>query len=133
MADVIKISDPTRSTKQRTSLSPVVRERHVVVCGSISAGNLKARLQELFHADHGKHNVRWVKVGVCFCVCVYLLNCTCPRYPALSSSSNATRIGPRKGGSMILFTITSAQTRQRGQTLSLYSSCVCVYVFVCIY
>ena len=57
------------------------------------------------------------------CVCVYLLNCTEPRNPALSSSSfYATRIDPPKGGSMIFVTKTSDQTRQRGGV------CVCVCV-----
>ena len=44
------------------ALAPSVRERHVVMCGSVNAENLQARLQEIFHADHGNHNVRWVRV-----------------------------------------------------------------------
>ena len=53
------------------------------------------------------------------CTYVYLLNCTKPRNPALSFESfYATRIDPPKGGSMILVTKTSDQTRQRGHTLS---------------
>ena len=40
---------------------------------------------------------------VCVFVCVYLLNCTYPRNPALSSESfYATSVDPPKGGSMIL-------------------------------
>jgi hypothetical protein len=30
-----------------------VRERHVVLCGSVTPDNLRATLRELFHADHG--------------------------------------------------------------------------------
>ena len=59
----------------------------------------------------------YVFMYVCMYVCS--LNCTQPRNPALSSESfYATRIDPPKGGSMILVTKTSDQTRQRGHTLS---------------
>ena len=59
---------------------------------------------------------------------VYLLNCAQPRNPGLSSESfYATRIDPPKGGSVILVTKTSDQTR-----IFMY---VCMYVcmFVCMY
>lgn len=62
VADVIKTSNTTKSAVRPVSFAPGVQERHVILCGSVCAGNLKSRLQELFHADHGIHNVRWVKV-----------------------------------------------------------------------
>ena len=56
---------------------------------------------------------------------MYLLNCTQPRNPALSSYSfYATRIDPPKGGSMIVVTKTSDQAGQM---------CVCVCVCVCVF
>lgn len=63
VADVVKHSSTARGPIRAMSLAPSVRERHVVMCGSVNAANLQARLQEIFHADHGHHNVRWVKVS----------------------------------------------------------------------
>ncbi|CAM9108420.1 unnamed protein product [Discosporangium mesarthrocarpum] len=40
------------------------RERRVLACGSVNADNLRARLKELFHADHGTHNLQGIKVVV---------------------------------------------------------------------
>ncbi|CAM9877435.1 unnamed protein product, partial [Ectocarpus sp. 8 AP-2014] len=64
VADVIKNSSTARTPARAVSLPSSVRERHVVMCGSVNATNLKARLQEMFHLDHGNHNIRWVRVVV---------------------------------------------------------------------
>eukprot|EP00903_Cladosiphon_okamuranus_P012012 g11279.t1 len=64
VADVVKHSSTAHPPVRAMSLAPSVRERHVVMCGSVNAENLQARLQEIFHADHGNHNVRWVRVVV---------------------------------------------------------------------
>ena len=62
-----------------------------------------------------------VRERVYGCLCVRLLNCTKPRYTALSSLSfNATRIGSSKRVSMILTTKTFDQTRERGHNLALH-------------
>lgn len=74
---MIKNSSTARTPARAVSLPSSVRERHVVMCGSVNATNLKARLQEMFHLDHGNHNIRWVRVskvagfetGVSVCVC----------------------------------------------------------------
>ena len=59
---------------------------------------------------------------MCVCVCVYLLSCTQPHNPALSSQSfYATRIDPPKGGSMILVTKTSDQACVRVFFLPIHS------------
>lgn len=63
VADVVKHSSTARGPVRAMALAPSVRERHVVMCGSVNAENLQARLQEIFHADHGNHNVRWVRVS----------------------------------------------------------------------
>eukprot|EP00752_Nemacystus_decipiens_P013364 g11833.t1 len=64
VADVVKHSSTARGPVRTMARAPSVRERHVVMCGSVNAENLQARLQEIFHADHGNHNVRWVRVVV---------------------------------------------------------------------
>ena len=63
VADVVKHSSTARGPVRAMAVAPSVRERHVVMCGSVSAKNLQARLKEIFHADHGNHNVRWVRVS----------------------------------------------------------------------
>ena len=60
---MVKHSSTAKSAVRTLSLVPGTRTRHIVACGSVNHTNLKARLQELFHADHGMHNVRWVRVS----------------------------------------------------------------------
>ena len=70
---MVKHSSTAKSAVRTVSLVQGTRTRHIVACGSVSHSNLKARLQELFHADHGMHNVRWVRVSfLCLlCCCCY--------------------------------------------------------------
>ena len=68
---------------------------------------------------------------VCMYVCIFIkLHIT--GNPALSSESfYATRIDPPKGGSMILVTKTSHQTRHICVYIYLYECIVCIYA--CMY
>lgn len=60
---MVKHSDTSESLFRRRSRQPAVRERRLVAVGTVTDANLKSRLHEIFHLDHGKHKVQWVRVS----------------------------------------------------------------------
>lgn len=66
IADVVRHADTSESLVRTRTLTPAVKERYVVAVGTVTERNLKARLHEIFHLDHGKHKVNVVRVSQVF-------------------------------------------------------------------